>query len=194
MSIIYLGPFLDATKIVANTDVIKAMETISSTASNGNSRRKTPPKEDAERKKQLIRDLGRKPSTEKVSLYVRKPSIAAQEPVDPSPATTSSSPDKAKAFMDSMARRSMEVPTDFLKTIEEEKKEKNPLAGKKYPFNRTNTPNTLREHLKETLVRNLGGNDLSETIQSIKDDEMRDTFDIDSENIETPPMQRRANR
>lgn len=43
-------------------------------------------------------------------------------------------------------------------------------------------------------MKNLGSNDLSDTIQSIKDDEIKDTFDIDNENIETPPMQRRGLR
>ena len=56
----------------------------------------------------------------------------------------------------------MEVPADFLDTISEEKNEANkPTPGqqiaKKYPFNRTTTPNSLREHLKETLTKNLGG-------------------------------------
>merc|ERR1712106_634059 len=32
------------------------------------------------------------------------------------------------------------------------------------------------------------------TIHAIKDDEILDTFNIDSENIETPPIQRRAFR
>lgn len=58
-------------------------------------------------------------------------------------------------------------------------------------ISRTTTPNSLREHLKETLVKNLDQSDLSETIQSIKDDEIRDNFDVDEENVETPPMQRR---
>ena len=58
----------------------------------------------------------------------------------------------------------MEVPADFLDTISEEKNEANkPTPGqqiaKKYPFNRTTTPNSLREHLKETLTKNLGGKD-----------------------------------
>eukprot|EP00095_Tigriopus_kingsejongensis_P005218 maker-scaffold408_size180710-snap-gene-0.43 protein:Tk05218 transcript:maker-scaffold408_size180710-snap-gene-0.43-mRNA-1 annotation:"hypothetical protein SINV_13681" len=169
--------------IVDKTDVIKAMETIETVSTNG--RRKSPPSDEIDRKKQLIRELGRKPSEEKVSLYVRKPSIV--------PEKQASSENKAKTFLDNMAKKSTEVPTDFLNTIEEESKKKQPLA-KKYPFNRTTTPNSLREHLRETLVKNLGSNDLSDTIQSIKDDEIRDTFDIDSENIETPPMQRRALR
>ena len=91
---------------------------------------------------------------------------------------------------------------DFLKTIEEEKpKQRNDTAAanseplkKKFPFNRTTTPNSLREALRETLVRNVENKDLSDTIQSIRDDEIRDTFDIDSENIETPPIQRKAFR
>ena len=94
-----------------------------------------------------------------------------------------------------MARKSLEVPTDFLDKIEEEKREDNKILAKKYPFNRTTTPNTLREHLKETLVKNIGSiTDLAETIHAIKDDEILDTFNIDSENIETPPVQRRAFR
>ena len=60
------------------------------------------------------------------------------------------------------SRRSMEVPADFLDTISEEKNENKQTTGqqiaKKYPFNRTTTPNSLREHLKETLTKNLGGN------------------------------------
>ena len=57
---------------------------------------------------------------------------------------------RAQKFLDSMARRSTEVPTDFLNTIEEERTkspevringtDSNPTMGKilakKYPFNR----------------------------------------------------------
>merc|ERR1719328_451540 len=90
---------------------------------------------------------------------------------------------------------SLEGPTDFLDKIDEEKKEKEEKEDKKFPFHRTTTPNTLREHLKETLTRNLGSStDLAETIHAIRDDEILDTFNIDSENIETPPIQRRAFR
>ena len=51
-------------------------------------------------------------------------------------------------FLDSMARRSMEVPTDFLDTIREEKNEhKAPTPSlqieKKYPFNRYYIGNIL---------------------------------------------------
>ena len=57
-----------------------------------------------EDRKRLIRELGRKPSEEKVSLYVRKPSNETEEPEQTeqkTPTATSS----AKKFMDSMARR-----------------------------------------------------------------------------------------
>ena len=65
-------------------------------------------------------------------------------------------------------------------------------------ISRTTTPNSLREALRETLVKNLesSGNDLSDTIVSIRDDEIQeiqDTFDVDAENIETPPVGRRNN-
>jgi len=172
--------------MVEKTDVLKAMEAVES--SSAAARKKTPPS-DADRKKQLIRELGRKPSEERVSLYVRRQSDAGKKEENAS---------KAKSFMDKMAKKTVE--TDFLKTIEEEEKpavaeKKSPFA-KKYPLNRTTTPNSLREHLKETLTANLQSNDLSDTIQSIRDEEIRDTFDVDAENVETPPAQRRtaANR
>merc|ERR1712029_1261743 len=107
----------------------------------------------------------------------------------------SSDDSKKSQFLQDMARRSLEVPTDFLDKIDEEKKTIDPGNNKKFPFHRTTTPNTLREHLKETLTRNLGSStDLAETIHAIRDDEILDTFNIDSENIETPPIQRRAFR
>ena len=61
---------------------------------------------------------------------------------------------------------------------------------------RTTTPNSLREHLKETLTKNLGGSasDIAETIEHIKNDEIFDTFNIDNENVESPPVQRKAFR
>ena len=110
-----------------------------------------------EDRKRLIRELGRKPSEEKVSLYVRKPSNETEEKEQKQEQEQS----RAKKFIDSMARRSMEVPADFLDTIREEKNENKQTTGqqiaKKYPFNRTMTPNSLREHLKESLTKNLGG-------------------------------------
>ena len=63
-------------------------------------------------------------------------------------------------------------------------------------ISRTTTPNSLREHLKETLTKNLGGSasDIAETIEHIKNDEIFDTFNIDNENVESPPVQRKAFR
>ena len=92
-------------------------------------------------------------------MYVRKPSNETEEKEQKQEQVEGS---RAKKFIDSMARRSMEVPADFLDTIREEKNENNKQTtgqqiAKKYPFNRTTTPNSLREHLKETLTKNLGG-------------------------------------
>jgi hypothetical protein len=223
------------TSIVADTDVLKAMEAVedaSGQREKSNPRKKTPPSQGEERKR-LIRELGRKPSEEKVSLYVRKPS-KEEEAAEAAAAETKAAEDtsRTKKFIDSMARRSMEVPTDFLNTIEEERTktpENKPTPGKelakKYPFNRfvisalfysqqfsaksrnlfknsnyyyyrTTTPNSLREHLMETLTKNLGGSasDIADTIEHFKNDEMRDTFDVDNENIDSPPVQRKAFR
>merc|ERR1719219_1004579 len=158
-------------------------------------RKRTPPSNEDMKKKALIRSLGRKPSEDKLALYVRKTSNETNGDVKMRD-KKSSDDSKKSQFLQDMARRSLEVPTDFLDKIEEEKKTSNSNSpSKKYPFNRTTTPNTLREHLKETLARNLGSStDLAETIHAIRDDEILDTFNIDSENIETPPVQRRAFR
>ena len=126
----------DTTKIVPKTDVLKAMETVEVASGERDKRKKTPPGPGDDRKR-LIRELGRKPSEEKVSLYVRKPS--EEENGNNNSANNAGS--KSKQFMDNMARRSMEVPTEFLNTIQEEKPDANkPSTGqqiaKKYPFNR----------------------------------------------------------
>ena len=121
------GKKTSATDLVPNTDVIKALEVVED-ANLANPRKKTPPGPGEDRKK-LIRELGRRPSEEKVSLYVRKSSENKDEEEN-----------KAKKFLDSMARKSLEVPADFLDTIKEEKNENRPSTGqqiaKKYPFNR----------------------------------------------------------
>merc|ERR550534_1080655 len=187
---------LDAKNIVSKTDVISAMEAIEG-ASNKGPRKRTPPSHEDMKKKALIRSLGRKPSEDKLALYVRKPSAdkAEDSSVKLRDKKPSSDDSKKSQFLQDMARRSLEVPTDFLDKIEEEKKSALDTCNKKYPFHRTTTPNTLREHLKENLARNLGSStDLAETIVAIRDDEILDTFQIDSENIETPPIQRRAFR
>ena len=150
--------------------------------------------------------MGRRPSEDKVSLYVRKPSNEASSKSTEDTSSTVKTREKKDGgdvkknkFLQDMARRSLEVPTDFLDKIDDEKKaekaREEESASKKYPLNRTTTPNSLREHLKETLVKNIGSStDLAETIHAITDDEILDTFNIDSENIETPPIQRRAFR
>jgi len=207
---------LDAKAIVSKTDVISAMEVIEGASlKEKTTRKRTPPSNEDMKKKALIRSLGRRPSEDKLALYVRKASNESNQPAnktegpkangdvklrDKKPPIDDS---KKNQFLQDMARRSLEVPTDFLDKIEEEKKStgeskstaEDGFPAKKYPFNRTTTPNTLREHLKETLAKNLGSStDLAETIHAIKDDEILDTFNIDSENIETPPIQRRAFR
>merc|ERR1719436_2202744 len=171
------------------------MEAIEGENNKKTFRKRTPPSHEDMKKKALIRSLGRKPSEDKIALYVRKPSADNKEDSQVKMRDKKSSDDSKKSqFLQDMARRSLEVPTDFLDKIEEEKKSSNSNSlSKKYPFNRTTTPNTLREHLKETLARNLGSStDLAETIHAIRDDEILDTFNIDSENIETPPVQRRG--
>merc|ERR1719244_1119905 len=210
---------LDAKAIVSKTDVISAMEVIEGASlKEKTSRKRTPPSNEDMKKKALIRSLGRRPSEDKIALYVRKSSNEANNTASAPKADTSKANGEVKLrdkkpplddskknqFLQDMARRSLEVPTDFLDKIDEEKKaasdnrtasEDGISPAKKYPFNRTTTPNTLREHLKETLAKNLGSStDLAETIHAIKDDEILDTFNIDSENIETPPIQRRAFR
>merc|ERR1719410_966081 len=188
---------LDAKKIVSKTDVISAMEAIEGAAiKEKTSRKRTPPSHEDMKKKALIRSLGRKPSEDKLALYVRKQSSDNTEDTSVKLRDKKSSDESKKnQFLQDMARRSSEIPTDFLDKIDEEKKSTLETGNKKYPFNRTTTPNTLREHLKETLARNLGSStDLAETIHAIRDDEILDTFNIDSENIETPPVQRRAFR
>jgi len=208
---------LDAKTIVSKTDVISAMEVIEGASlKDKTSRKRTPPSNEDMKKKALIRSLGRRPSEDKIALYVRKPSNETSPQANKNEASKANGDvklrdkkppiddSKKNQFLQDMARRSLEVPTDFLDKIDEEKKavsdnrtalDDGISSNKKYPFNRTTTPNTLREHLKETLAKNLGSStDLAETIHAIKDDEILDTFNIDSENIETPPIQRRAFR
>jgi len=124
---------LDAKSIVAKTDVISAMEAIEGASlADKQPRKKTPPlsQKEEERKKALIRSLGRRPSEDKVSLYLRKPSNEANN----GPAAKSDDHEtstvklrdnnkddsKKNQFLKDMARRSLEVPTDFLDKIDEE--------------------------------------------------------------------------
>ena len=75
-------------------------------------RKKTPPgaTSETERKKQLIRALGRKPSEERVSVYVRKSSVTGDHSASVSPKNSPTEPEnKTKQFMDSMAARNRQV-------------------------------------------------------------------------------------
>merc|ERR1719510_873212 len=138
---------LDAKTIVNKTDVISAMEAIEgcSAIKDKTHRKRTPPSNEDMKKKALIRSLGRKPSEDKLALYVRKTSNEASGDVKMRD-KKSSDDSKKSQFLQDMARRSLEVPTDFLDKIEEEKKTRlegstsnsnsnsNSLS-KKYPFN-----------------------------------------------------------
>jgi len=89
-------------------------------------RKKTPPGHSSssspeDEKKRLIRELGRKPSVEKVSLYVRKSSVEDSKTTSQPTPNGNSEQSRSKKFIDSVARKTPDVPTDFLKTIEEER-------------------------------------------------------------------------
>jgi hypothetical protein len=74
----------------------------------------------------------------------------------PNPQQQKEETSRAQKFLDSMSRRSTEVPTDFLNTIKEEERTKSPelngsggengnasigkILAKKYPFNRCALP------------------------------------------------------
>ena len=94
--------------IVDKTDVMKTMEAIEKESSS--KRKKTPPgaASETERKKQLIRALGRKPSEERVSVYVRKSSVDHTAAASPKNSPTEPE-NKTKQFMDTMAARNRKV-------------------------------------------------------------------------------------
>ena len=114
---------LDAKKIISKTDVISAMDVIEGAAIKEKSfRKRTPPSHEDMKKKALIRSLGRKPSEDKLALYVRKPSADNTEEAPVKMREKKSTDDSKKSqFLQDMARRSLEVPTDFLDKIDEEK-------------------------------------------------------------------------
>jgi hypothetical protein len=88
-------------------DVLSAMEAVEDASGKYNARKKTPPSSATEEKKRLIRELGRKPSEEKVSLYVRKPSVENAAPdLTPTPQQQQKEEaSRAQKFLDSMSRR-----------------------------------------------------------------------------------------
>ena len=64
------------------------------------------------------RSLGRRPSEDKVSVYLRKPSNETSTAATTTTTTNNTDKEKKDKFLKDMARRSMEVPTDFLDRIE----------------------------------------------------------------------------
>ena len=65
------------------------------------------------------RSLGRRPSEDKVSVYLRKPSNESNKDNKENNKDKEKEKDNnADKFMKDMARRSMEIPTDFLDKIE----------------------------------------------------------------------------
>merc|ERR1719244_1658474 len=126
---------LDAKAIVSKTDVISAMEVIEGASlKEKTSRKRTPPSNEDMKKKALIRSLGRRPSEDKIALYVRKPSNETSPQANKNEASKANGDVKLRdkkppiddskktQFLQDMARRSLEVPTDFLDKIDEEKK------------------------------------------------------------------------
>ena len=79
------------------------------------SRKRTPPSHEDMKKKALIRSLGRKPSEDKLALYVRKQSSDNTEDTSVKLRDKKSSDESKKnQFLQDMARRSSEIPTDFI--------------------------------------------------------------------------------
>ena len=72
-------------------------------------------------------------------MYVRKPSVAVANDNDNIKEEEEDAEDNSKArkFMSEMSKKTSEVPTDFLNTIQEEQgaKKMKPFKSK-YPFNR----------------------------------------------------------
>ena len=115
------------------------VEDVRAKAEKTSGRKKTPPSgtqkssEKPKSKHEMIKELGRRPSQETISLYTRKnsQSLSPTERRSESPEKSLSEerkspsverdslPTASKQFM--MDRRSMEVPTDILNTIQEER-------------------------------------------------------------------------
>ena len=72
-----------------------------------------------------MQELGRKPSQEKVSLYVKSTSQQQQEAAAAAAAAEKEQTTKARQLIESVARRSVDVPTDILlKPIREDNEER----------------------------------------------------------------------
>ena len=105
--------------------------------------------------------MGRRPSEDKIALYVRKPSNETSPQANKNEASKANGDVKLRdkkppiddskktQFLQDMARRSLEVPTDFLDKIDEEKKavsdnrtalDDGISSNKKYPFSSVSYP------------------------------------------------------
>ena len=126
-------------KVAAQTDILRTMEMVgdvSAKAEKSSGRKKTPPSgsqksSENQRKIDMIKELGRKPSQEKIRLYTRKSEspekrLSEERLSAERENVTNSLPTTSKQFM--MDRLSMEVPTDILNTIQEERT-KSPSDG-----------------------------------------------------------------
>ena len=134
-------------KVAAKTDILRTIDMVEDASAKAeNGRKKTPPSgtkktSTKERNKSdIIKELGRRPSQETISLYTRKNSHASngdrrsespekrlsEERKSPS-VERDSLASSSKQFM--MDRRSMEVPTDILNTIQEERTKSPSDAG-----------------------------------------------------------------
>ena len=108
------------------TDVIKALEVVEDASAKSEKRKKTPPDMSQEERRRLVQELGRKPSQEKVSLYVKSTSQQQQEAAAAAAAAAEKEQTtKARQLIESVARRSVDVPTDILlKPIREDNEER----------------------------------------------------------------------
>ena len=129
-------------KIAAQTDILKTMEVVedaSAKTERTSGRKQTPPKasqssSEDQRKRDMIKELGRRPSQERVPLYIRKtPERRSESPEkrrseekiiarSEQENGLDSLPTSSQQFMKGMGERlAMDVPTDFLNTIQEER-------------------------------------------------------------------------
>jgi hypothetical protein len=125
-------------KLAGKADILRTIdmvEDVSAKAEKTSGRKKTPPsgtqKSSGKEKSKadMIKELGRRPSQETISLYTRKNSQTERGSESPekrlseerkSPSVERDTlPTASKQFM--MDRRSMDVPTDILNTIQEER-------------------------------------------------------------------------
>lgn len=134
--------------------------------------------EDREKRKAMIGSLGRQPSADKLTIYIKQ-----QEPAETNDAESPSS----MRLLNRYRSKSKDVPNDLLRTIEEVDHgskttvDRSPVPVISVPENtmtsserekkryqRTMTPNTLRSKLQEKLINSFDTNELAGTIASIQ--------------------------